>query len=104
MAPPRCSCAYRLYHFNACLSEGGAACSRRGEPHGRRRTAELDKEAVVAGYLGSGVDRTSLPPELRDDPLCVLGFEEDGDLQVSPVPPVPSPARPLTSLSGASLS
>ena len=83
MAPPRCTCAFRLYHFNACMQEGGALRSCLGEPYGRKGSGHLDKEAAVDSYLGNSVDRASLPENLQDDPHYLLGFEEDGDLQVS---------------------
>ena len=82
MAVPRCSCAFRLYHFNASLTDGGAASSCRGESLGRKKRAELDKADVMAGYLGSAVDRAQLPAEMQSDELSVTGFEEDARLQV----------------------
>ena len=42
-----------------CLSEGGAACSRRGEPLGKKKRADTDKESMVAGYLGGNADRAA---------------------------------------------
>ena len=94
MPPPRCTCAFRLYHFTQCLEEGGAAASCRGERLGRRKRISLDKEAVIAGYLGKSVDRASLPAELQADESCVLGFADDEELQVGSSLPHTLPFAP----------
>ena len=93
MAPPRCTCAYRLYHFWASLHEGGAACSSRGERWGSKKRAESDKEATVAAYLGrraNGAAEDSA--DECDECDDAMGFAEDEKLLVSAS--LPCPASP----------
>ena len=97
MPPPRCTCAFRLYHFQACLSPGGAACSRRGEPPGSKNRAASDKEAAVAAYLGRTTGSAEHGDEEQTDEYDEsLGFAEDKDLLVSASRAQPRPPSHLT--------
>lgn len=80
MVPTPCTCAFRLFHFNAAMSKGGASASCTGVPLGKAKRVANDQPDTVAAYLGSSTNRAALPSELQNDEE--LGFSEDVDLQV----------------------
>ena len=84
MAPtePTTNCGFRLYGLHSAMLAGGALDSCIGAPLGSKRRASLDKDATMAAYLGSSLDRTALPSELQEDDDFLLGFSEDIDIQV----------------------
>ena len=77
----KCTCAFRLYHMHASMSEGGAMNSCTGAPLGRGKPKANTQQDTMAAYLGISTNRGALPAELQNDEV-ELGFAEDADLKV----------------------
>lgn len=81
MCDGKCNCAFRLFHLNASMSEGGAVNSVTGVPLGSGKRKANTQEDTMAAYLGNSTNRGALPDELRNDEV-ELGFAKDADLKV----------------------